>query len=49
MNLLGLEKNLGRLAKVNGMRCYGHVLRRDNDAMFRRASDFEVVGGKIKA
>ena len=29
VNLLGLEETLNRLAKANGMRWYGQVLRRD--------------------
>ena len=43
MNLVGLDKILDRLTKANTMRWHGHVLRRDNDGVLRRALDFEVV------
>ena len=43
MNWLGLEETLDRLAKPNGARWYGHVLRRDNiDGS--RAIDLGVIG-----
>ena len=44
MELLGLEETLDRLAKANGMRWYGHVLRRDSDDVLKRTLGFEVVG-----
>ena len=47
VRLLGLEENLDRPAKTNGMRCYGHALKRDNNDVLRRTSNFEVVGRKI--
>ena len=40
MDLLGMEETLNRPTKANGMRWYGHVLRRDDD-MLGRALDFE--------
>ena len=43
-NLLGLEKNLNRLAGASGVQWYGHVLKMDSDDELRRALDFEVVG-----
>ena len=32
------------LARASGVRWYGHVLRRDNGIVLRRALDFEVAG-----
>ena len=44
MSLLGLKDTLDGLARANGLRLYGHVLRRDNGDVLRRALDFEVAG-----
>ena len=33
-----------KLAKASGIRWYGHVLRRDNGDVLKRALDFEVTG-----
>ena len=44
MSLLGLKDTLDGLARASAMRRYGHVLRRDNDEVLKRALDFEVVG-----
>ena len=33
-----------QMAKVNGLRWYGHVLRRDNGHVLRKALEFEVKG-----
>ena len=44
MSLLGLKDTLDGLARATGVRWYGHVLRRDNDDVVRRALDFEVAG-----
>ena len=44
MSLLGLKDTLDELAKASGVRWYGHVLKRDNDDVLRRALDFEVAG-----
>ena len=43
MSLLGLKDNLDGLAKATGVRWYGHVLRRDNDDVLKRALNFEVA------
>ena len=43
MSLLGLKDTLDRLARVSGVRWYGHVLRGDNDDVLRRVLDFEVA------
>ena len=32
------------MARVNGVRCYGHVLRRDNMHVLREALELEVKG-----
>ena len=49
MSLLGLKDTLDGLAKASGVRWYGHVLRRDNDDILRRALDFEVTGRRGRA
>ena len=41
---MGLKVTLDGLARASGLRWYGHVLRRDNGDVLRRALDFEVVG-----
>ena len=40
MSLLGLKNTLDGLARESGVRCYRHVLRRDNGDVLRRALDF---------
>ena len=44
MDMLGLEETIDRLATVNGVRWYGHVLRRDDDSVLRVALNLEVTG-----
>ena len=44
MSLLGLKDTLDGLARVSGVRWYGHVLQRNNGDVLRRALDFEVAG-----
>ena len=44
MELFSLEETLNRLAKVNGIRWYEQVLRRDSDDVLRRTLNFEVIG-----
>ena len=34
MDMLGLRETIDRLATANGVRWYGHVLRRDDDNVF---------------
>ena len=46
MDILGLKETIDRLATANGVRWYGHVLRRDNDSALRVALDLEVTGNK---
>ena len=44
MSLLGLKVTLEGLARLSGIRWYGHALRRDNGDVLRRTLDFEVGG-----
>ena len=44
MNMLELRKTIDRLATANVVRCYGHVLRRDNNSVWRVALNLEVSG-----
>ena len=42
MDILGLKETIDRLATANGVRWYGHALRRDDDSVLRVALDLEV-------
>ena len=42
--MLGLKETIDRLATANGVRWYGHVLRRDDDSVLRVALNLEVSG-----
>ena len=44
MEMLGLEESVVQMAKANAVRWYGHVLRREDGHVLRRALDFEVKG-----
>ena len=44
MEMLGLKITVVQMAKANGVRWYGHVLRRDNGHVLRKALEFEVKG-----
>ena len=44
ISLLGLKDTLVGLARAIGVRCYGHVLRRDNGDVLRGVFNFEVSG-----
>ena len=44
MEMLGLKETVVQMAKVNGVRWYGHVLRRDDGHVLRKALEFEVRG-----
>ena len=46
MDMLGLKETINRLATANGVRWYGHVLRRNGDSVLRAALDLEVSGRK---
>ena len=44
MEMLGLKKTLDRLAKANGVRWYGHVIRREDDNILKKTMMMEVNG-----
>ena len=44
MDMLGLKETIDQLETVNGVRWYGHVLRRDNNSVLRVALNLEVSG-----
>ena len=44
MEMLGLKETAVQMAKVNGVRWYGHVLSRDDGHVLRKALKFEVRG-----
>ena len=47
MDMLGLKETIDWLSTTNGVRWYGHVLRRDDNSVLRVALDLE-VGDKRK-
>ena len=44
MEMLRLKETVVQKAKANGVRWYGHVLRRDNGHFLKKAFEFEVKG-----
>ena len=48
MFMSGLSETIDQLATANSVRWYGHVLRREDGRVLRRALDFEVVGHRKK-
>ena len=44
MDMLGLKETIDQLATANGVRWYGHVLRRDDDSVLRVTLNLEVSG-----
>ena len=48
MFMLGLKKTMDQLAMANSVLWYGHVLRREDGHILRRALDFEVEGQRKK-
>ena len=44
MKKLGLKETVVQMAKANGVRLYGHLLRRDDGYVLRKALKFEVKG-----
>ena len=44
MEMLGLKKTLDRMTKANRVRWYGHVIRRENDNVLKKAMMMEVNG-----
>ena len=46
--MLDLNETIDQLAMANSVRWYGHVLRREDGHVLRRALDFEVEGQRKK-
>ena len=46
--MLGFNETIDQLAMANSVHWYGHVLRREDDHVLRRALDFEVDGQRKK-
>ena len=46
--MLGLKQTMNQLAMANSVGWYGHVLRREDGHILRRALDFEVEGQRKK-
>ena len=46
MDVLWFKETIDRLATVNGVRWYGHVLSRDDDSVLRVALNLEMSGKK---
>ena len=46
MEMLGWTKTVVQMAKANGVSWYGHVLRRDDGHVLRKALEFEMKGKK---
>ena len=44
IDMLGLKETIDQLATANGVRWYGHVLRRNDDSVLRVALNLEVSG-----
>ena len=44
MEMLGLKKTLDGMAKANGVRWYGHVIRREDDNILKKTMMMEVNG-----
>ena len=44
MEVLGLKEAVVQMAKANGVRWYGHVLRRDDGYVLRKGLEFEMEG-----
>ena len=42
MKMLGLKETLDKMAKANGVKWYGHVVRRDDESILKKAMMFEV-------
>ena len=48
MEMLGLNETLGKMAKANGVRWCGHVVRRDDDDDVRKKALMLEVSGQRK-
>ena len=48
MKMLGLKETLDKMAKANGVRWYGHVVKRDDESILKKAMMFEVNGPEAR-
>ena len=48
MFMLGLSESIDLLAMAHSVRCYGHVLRREDGHVLRRAYDLNIEGQRRK-
>ena len=46
MEMLGLKETAVQMAKANGVRWFGHVLRRHDGHILRKVLEFEVRGNR---
>ena len=46
MDMLGLDKTMNKMAKTNGVRCYEHVLRREDGDVLWKTLKFKLDGQK---
>ena len=44
MKMLGLKKTLDKMALANRVRCYGHVVRRDEESIVKKGMMLQVNG-----
>ena len=44
MNKLDLKETLDKMAQANGVRWYGHVVRRDEESILKKATMLQVNG-----
>ena len=44
LKVLGLKETLDEMAQANGVRWYGHVVRRDEDSIWKKAMMLQVNG-----
>ena len=49
MEMLGLKERVVKVAKVNGVRTYGHVLMRDDRHVLRKVLEIEVKGKRNRS
>ena len=49
MKMLGLKETLDKMAEANGVTWYGHVVRRDDESIFKKAMMLQVNGQRKRA
>ena len=47
MEMLGLKETVVQMAEANGVRWYGHVLKRDDGHVLKKVLEFEVKGKRM--